>query len=684
MTLLDSIKAALERAKRATTEAPLREAQRAAETELENAHRARVAAEREAPKTVPEASLTEARAAAKLAVLKENNEDYAGAFRSVWQTLSSLDKSDERFFDPLFESKPRLKAIDEIARRVQMLHYDLLCPEMGKQDVNRSAFILTGPAGVGKTTILRGVAAVLAVIAPHMVVARHELTDDPATWLLPSELLQRAAKQAMGEDAFARADAAARAAAAAGAFYSAIDLYTVELPRHGYSCALLLDEVQLVYEATTEADRARAKAIISMLARFGKSSRTLAIVTGSSHNTRALLHKDPHLAAKHDGFANLNHTVYHARSIDPIRQKSDLDAVLRPYGKEKEALTVFWATGGLAGDIAQFVSGTELDQEKDGQLIVEAMQASPALERVVYNLIPPSDEKDWTLPTITHEKATFYLKVFGELNRGHPHDWIDAGFIVKSGPARYELAQPSLIPFLRETLSAGGAMERFAVEATLRGWDRAPSAGHLNERYVLRRAAEEKLLGDEPHHHPQWNARRLRFVLKGAPKRVVVESVGEGAPDSRVGELPANRRPIALKELLGELFNSFAGEQGIDGLVLARDPQSNTTIHVDLIQVKTGRMSMSIDRGEMNGITARAEAGWEMLLENLLAVFAERYSFTRRSFTLITNKTIEEPARDALVVYQQPFPESKIIDQEGFKRRILDADLRTRVDRGGG
>jgi hypothetical protein len=677
MTLLDSITAALERAKRATTEAPLREAQRAAQTALAKAHWARVAAERDAPKTVPEASLTEARAAAKLAVLEENVGDYAGAFRSAWQALSSLDKADKRYIPPFFETESRLEVVNEIAWRVQMLHYSLLCSAMGKSPGNRSAFILTGPRGIGKTIILQGVAAVLAVIAPHMIVVRHEITEDPATWLLPTELLQRAARPVMREAAFDSAVAAARAEAAIRADYNEIDLYTDELPRQGYYCALLIDEVQLLYDAAPE-HRQQAVKIIGMLARFGKNSNTLAIVTGSSNNTRALLHKEEYLAAKHAGFANLNDSVFRPRIIKPIRVEREMKNVLRPYGKEGEALTVFWATGGIAGGVEKFTRGEEGTPEHDFKL-AESLQADPALERVVYNLIPATDTQTWALPAVDERTVQFYLKVFNELEKGMPDVWLDRGFLMRNNSGSYELAQPSLIPSLRARLKDGYRMERFALEATLSGWDRSPSAGHLNERYVLRRVAEEELLGDELR-HPQWNARKLRFDLTKTPKRVVLESIGAGAPGSNVEILPAPGHPGELKGLLGELLNSFAGERGIDGLVFTRDPQKDETIHVDLIQVKTGLMSKSINVRAMKGIMARADAGWTLLVGDLEAVFGPRYSFTRRSFTLITNKTIEEPARAALVLYQQPFPGSAIIDQKSFLQDILDDDLRTRVN----
>jgi hypothetical protein len=245
------------------------------------------------------------------------------------------------------------------------------------------------------------------------------------------------------------------------------------------------------------------------------------------------------------------------------------------------------------------------------------------------------------------------------------------------GSMGFELTQPALIPHLRARLLAGGAMERLALEATLLGWNEAPSAGHLNERYVLRRVIEEGLLGEE--HDVQWNARRLRFEVSQAGRKVVIASVDEGMQGSVVEVLPDPGNPDELKELLGELFNSFVGEKGIDGLVFARDPESDKTIHVNLIQVKTGRWGRKIATRDASAIISKAEKGWKKLTDRLGAVFGTRYTFSLGSFTLITNKTIEIPAR-ALLESDSTLPGSKmILDQEDFKRDILDDDLKTRL-----
>ena len=605
------------------------------------------------------------RQAAEDAVRQGDRGRYFQVFMDAWAFLSGHQRS----IATLFDVENLKSAINRIVMRIYGLHRLLLCPEKNEYLTNGGGYILTGPRGVGKSTLLRGVKEILPVIAPKLIVAYKELTEKPVTWQLPTELLAHAAEMVM-QGHFAET------AKAVAHDDSPIELYTKTLPSKGYYCVLLLDEVQCIYDAESE-HLPRAKDVISMLAQFGKSGTTLAVVSGSSNNTRALLHKDSSIEAKHKGFADLNYSVFSVCSIKPIRRQNDLEGVLRQFGRDKdEACRVFWETGGIARDILGYMrGGSSPSHEQYLEQLRSELQNDRALQHIVYNLIPKSDTPNWTIPLLSRKAVNDYLEKFDRLNKGLPGRWIDAGILVDLDDG-LQLAQPALIPHLRNELSAGGTVERLAMVQTLLGWGGAPSPGHLNERYILRQVAEKCLLVWNG--KVAWKSRRLKLA-KGRVE-IVPLPTADGMDDTQ-GEQVVH----LLKSLFGELFNSFTGEEGIDGLAFRPTPRDTTAVEVDVVQIKTGRWPQAMDASAMNAVIYKAREGWSKLTETLRSVLktgklTRKLKLVPGSFTLITSKAVDQAVEQILMDDATFFPLRKtIIAETSFTRDVLDDDVKLQV-----
>ena len=243
-----------------------------------------------------------------------------------------------------------------------------------------------------------------------------------------------------------------------------------------------------------------------------------------------------------------------------------------------------------------------------------------------------------------------------------PDAWIDDGLLVENGSGMYELAQPALIPGLRVELSAGGTMEHLAMQATLLGWDGAPSAGHLCERYILRRLVEERVA---PFNRGvRRNARRLVFGAEGITISPIVAERGE--------EVAVN----SIQGLKGELFNSFRGETGIDGLIFEVPEGRAVTVLVDAIQVKTGRLDREVDSREMKAIVEAADAGWRIVRGHLTSNF-RGVKFQWRSFTIVTSKEVQPDAQRVFNTLK--VKERHILGKKVVLNQILDEDMKRRV-----
>jgi hypothetical protein len=510
----------------------------------------------------------------------------------------------------------------------------------GRPNSSGGNILITGTKGVGKTTLMRGLCTIIKNHSVHVRPIYLNFEEDESYSSLSTLLSFE------------------------GPFTT--DSYTQWTIVNKKSILLFGDEFDFLYQKLNRPDAIKiAKEILSL----GKSSTGFGVISGSSAAFRAFAYKlDPN-DTRHDGYPNLNHTVYVEMRLMPIRDYAQLESVVRINGlthliSETNINRIFSLTGGV---------GRRVDTIRSEQDIMRMMNYFSGAGNAIPNIL-------------TFESDTTYGCLIRQLYVKNMNWSIDSAFVLQGIPIRqldalittssqqsaarvveylldshilhlntstnlYEFLYPQYIQCLakyyRDTLSR---LELLALETTVRGWGGFGSAGQVLEPFILR-----TLVG---RHVEPFSAMQLAFsdVDLHVSESFTTTTTTTTATTTTT---TSNHAPLAIGDLALDKVMAISPDKGLDSVYFTKPDATGDIIEVHVSQIKCGEMGKSIAHGTIGSTDAskyftailkNAAVGWDKLYTFLSNSYPDEVTFTLKSFALITNKTVVDSVTTLLQV----------------------------------
>ena len=224
-------------------------------------------------------------------------------FFEAWDLLSSKDAKDHlRFQLPLNYRSQEVKYVIQsvlCAVYAQLSYFK----RTRREGVNTGySILLSGPVGVGKTTILVCLHALLILFLSEYVVSVYHEYKGLQFETLPHELVLRA----MERDGIKTDEHCLHS----------LDHTVAYLYRRNKMLVFFGDEIQLLYTHDTNNN---TRDIVRQIARIGKATGHIGVCTGSTIDTISWAHF-PNQSG-FEGYITLNHSVYSEIQLEPIRDK---------------------------------------------------------------------------------------------------------------------------------------------------------------------------------------------------------------------------------------------------------------------------------------------------------------------------------------------------------------------------
>jgi hypothetical protein len=251
--------------------------------------------------------------------------------RKVWES----NEQEALVDDPLFSGP----TIDEIVYLVikSWIELEKYLSNPGKYKPLSAGcnILLTGPRGVGKTTLMKGLTAVIKAKCINVTPIYHDYEQSDK--VKPSQLISESINQEM--------------------FFKTMDqnAYDAWVKENRKAFIVMGDEINALYEGPDGIPIAKEFLCL------GKSRFSMGIISGSTVSVKPLVHKEDSNDPRHTIFPNLNHSVYSERMLKPLRNQVDVDQVL---AVKKKILTpancavMFRETGGIGRYIDAWCNGS--------------------------------------------------------------------------------------------------------------------------------------------------------------------------------------------------------------------------------------------------------------------------------------------------------------------------------------
>ena len=272
-------------------------------------------------------------------------------FLEAWNLLSSKDAKDHlRFQLPLNYRSQEVKYVIQsvlCAVYAQLSYFK----RTRREGVNTGySILLSGPVGVGKTTILACLHALLMLFLSEYVVSVYHEYKGLQFETLPHELVHRA----MERDGIEADEHCLHS----------LDHTVAYLYRRNKMLLFFGDEIQLLYTHDTNNN---TRDVIRQIARIGKATGHIGVCTGSTIDTVSWAHH-PNQSG-FEGYITLNHSVYSEIQLEPIRDKDEftqLYSYLTTSNKtqtaDEEAIKWFFLCSGGVGGYFRIGVGNTTDQ----------------------------------------------------------------------------------------------------------------------------------------------------------------------------------------------------------------------------------------------------------------------------------------------------------------------------------
>jgi hypothetical protein len=297
--------------------------------------------------------------------------------------------------------------------------------------------LLLGVKGVGKTCLTRGIVDYIGSLgtATPVIGVYHDYSRDYGRWQRPAALIWDALWARVnvehGESAVAKAkeDALEKGLHEAS---SPSDISQFAFIRFRYFFYVAFDEISELYVPLSDPNAQCGRNCISDMLDIGKNApTTAAVLTGSARMTkyfafRLLDNFDDAIKARGQNYADLNHSVYHALPLHPLRTQDEIEAVV---GAE-EAAMCFYNSGGIGRALSREVPTAQALPAPDTpkRALIEALLLRQSLVRVEddkvflnQEMVTSMKSDPWTQSySMTYSAA---LDVLKQLRRYHvsPH-----------------------------------------------------------------------------------------------------------------------------------------------------------------------------------------------------------------------------------------------------------------------
>ena len=412
--------------------------------------------------------------------------------------------------------------------------------------------ILSGPVGVGKTTVAVSLHALFMLFVDSVVSVYHEFKPDKL--VLPEVLIAAACNRNNVSPIQDRKLIPLLAGLS--------DMKKVVV--------FFGDEIQRLY---IHGEDSMACAVVDQLAVLGKCVRHMGVCTGSARNMPSLAyHPSDH------GFQNyttLNHSVYIDMIMEPIRNKVDFEKLLLKLGVEVDSELCKWFYM-LSGGVGRYVDDAialGLDSVRDFRASCERLRIPNDLlldkifEEMLLKVV--DSLRDGTFDPWSHSHAIEIARVDQLKAIYSPNTkvekYVDESLLTPVGH-NYELLRPGLLWALYKKYGGRGAGDRFelmAFEGTLTGWlgtsvQTCPSAGLSNE-------------------HPLMQMIRKRYEY-AFPSLTLPNTQGELSPD----------------QYCDTWYTCDTSFIGVEGFLLQKVNDYHSLV---VIQIKTGRMLNTVKLG---------------------------------------------------------------------------------------
>jgi hypothetical protein len=471
--------------------------------------------------------------------------------------------------------------------------------------------------GVGKTTMMKCMAIVVALVFPHVFPVYHDYERDIDHYVelsTPRELVKRSLSlinTPVTEDG---------------------TLETLRLQKK--YLMLFVDEIQVLYKK----DSRQGEACIRGLLVYGKDTTTMCIASGSSSKIRDLAYgRGDHVKQHFSRYPSLGGGVYQEYRITPLRDKLCFTNAMRKLNSDlsdEQINTYYYYSGGIrrymnphkpppqSFALHPFASKLQTYM-KNNEDLVEVLRQLWQKNRDVTDI--------WELKGIKIEKL---IRVgLGK----HIDDWIDNNGLYQErdevffySPWHRDLVNSQLqeLPDYKTVM---------ALDTVLIGWEDYPSDGsssQLVDKYIRERYANTEKMS--------FNQRKLCM-------------------NHREGLYVAKRLNADQKEEtrveLDSIFNEMLGiskKNGLDGICIKRvsgseeQKSSKRTekvmnkdeYHVDLYQIIIGKLSEEIKLHSLREILDKANNGWLAVLTNL-EIQHPSVTFKPSSITIIMSMKMD-------------------------------------------
>jgi hypothetical protein len=557
-------------------------------------------------------------------------EGYLTSLLAVWKHMSSFECKEELGFHlPLIYVSSSLKSVLKriLAPVLSMRKYFVSTD--GSQAVGTgSSTLLSGPLGVGKSTIFECLYVLLSLCMEHVVPVYYEYPRNLKDLCTPKVCIQQALR-------LRRIEPTSPADGDFDGFLSGIPEKMV---------VFFGDDVQNLYAAVDHPFRTNAEIGVSQIASIGKHRFHIGVVCGSSRNTEAWV-LYPEKTARLHNFVTLNNTVYASVKLEPLRTEADMAEFCQLHGKNVSAAflrSLFAVTGGVPRKLISSISLLNSDpvMAKVVEELVDLPAAYPADGAVVeilqemLMLVKGSIEKEEFDPWKNSHSLSL-TRVLDIIEAQHPEgdrlgkfaQYCDESILVETSRGRVEMLVPGqLVRMFQQLPVSSDRLEAIWFEATLTGWaetssDVVPSTGHRNDDVVRRMIAKrDDVLG--PSNSYRYDPTAQIF--------------GTGATKPK------------LRDITDQLLQGVTNCKGIDGFLFTYAEKGKYDLTV--IQIKTDHVNKEILAGtsaQANtalGIVAKAISGTKLLLSMISADASD--SIRVKQFILATTKIVKAETVD--------------------------------------
>lgn len=515
--------------------------------------------------------------------------------------------------------------------------------------------LITGPVGVGKTTLLMVVYVISSLFLDHVIPCYVDYSK--YNLQLPSQNISLIIGDSEINENL---------------------LGTLTIRQR--MVVFLADEIQVLYSKNMHENELE-KAVIEEIAGIGKAYGHIGIATGSSINSEKwAMHPNDY---GFDGYMTLNNSVYTCTVLHPIRDKDTFTQCIYIIQQQKQSFAsnkvedddeyvknLFILTGGVGRQINKFckLPKANILNEIDAIEIPKRYHQCKALQSIfnemILNIIDELKSNDfnpWISPySLSLLRVEKIYKVFYDDHHweSHLNDTIDESILLfHSEKATYEVIQPGILLKLYKCYHQSNVsrIEMAAFEGTLTGWSADPnrpfpSAGHRNEQIVRRYLASTLLV--------KYNKDE---IFPYSTKNIMMDCT----------------------YFYGKIIQGVANFVGIDGFAFEPSEDDPFRIFVTVTQIKTNRLDRKLQLGTslqpktLKGILKGIENG----IEKLMKCVDKKYNLEVKQVYFVTTAFLPD---NCIAELSKPFAKNNapvilISSEELLESNEIDEVTRDRI-----